>query len=199
MLMESEQPPYDFIMNSGASPQKQGILPSGASKKQRILIMAGIGAVLLIIFGMIFSLLFGGENPNTAASLKMAQQHTEALRIADIGTKKARGSEARNLAATAKLSLQSTEDKIVAIASKERKLKPAELAGAKSTKTDDLLTRAEQNNLFDEAFIETLRGQIRTYLAQIRVVHQGSSSKNDKKTLDEVHAQLSQILPAESE
>lgn len=196
MLMNSEQPPYDFIMNSGAAPQKPGLLPAGADKKQRVLIAAGVGVVLLIIFGVAYNLLFNRPDPTLAASLKMAQQHTEALRVADIGLKKARSSDARNLAATVKLSLQSSEDKIVAIASKGRKLNKAQLEATKDTKTDELLTRADQNNLFDQAFRETIQAQIRAYLKQLRVVYEGSTSKADQKTLDEVHSQLNKILPA---
>lgn len=199
MLMESEQPPYDFIMNSGATPQKKGLLPSGMSKKQRILIVAGAGLALLMIFGIVFNLLFNRPDPTLGASLKMAQQHTEVLRVADIGVKKARSSTTRNLASTVKLSMQSSEDKIVAIASKGRKIAAAQLNSAKDLKTDEALTTADQNNRFDEAFTETIHTQIRAYLAQLRTVYQASKSKEDKKVLDEVHNQLNKVLPAQPE
>lgn len=196
--MESEQPPpYDFIMNSGASPQKKGLLPSGMSKKQRILIVVGAGLGLLMIFGIVFNLLFNRPDPALGASLKMAQKHVEVLRVADIGVKKAKSSNTRNLASTAKLSLQSSEDKIVAIASKGRKITPAQLNAAKDLKTDEELTTADQNNRFDEAFTETIHTQIRAYLTQLRTVYQVSKSKEDKKILDEVHNQLNKVLPSQ--
>lgn len=196
--MEPKQPPYDFIMNSGATPpQKSGLLPLGNSKKQRILIAAGIGLVLLIVFGVIFNWLFNRPDPSIAASLKMAQQHTELLRVSDIGTKKARSPEAKNLAATVKLTLQSSQDKIIGMASKPQKPTKAQLDASKNTKTDDLLTRAEQNNVFDQAFMEVVHEQIRAYLEQLRIVHQASNSTQDRRTLDEIRTQLSQLLPSD--
>lgn len=196
-VMEPKQPPYDFIMNSGAAPQKSGLVSGGVSKKQRILVVGAVGLFLLIIFGVVFNLLFNRPDPNLAQSLKMAQQHTETLRIADIGVKQARGSDARNLAATVKLSLQSSGDKIVAIASKNQKINVAQLNATKNVKIDELLTTANQNNRFDEVFTEVIYAQIRSYLQQLMVVYQNSTSKSDKQTLDEVHSQLNKILPAQ--
>lgn len=195
--MQSQQPPYDFIMNSGASPQKKGLLPSGMSKKQKVFIFGGAGLFVLLILGAIFSLFFNRPDPGLDASLKMAQQHTEILRVADIGTKKAKSSTTRNLAATIKLSMQSSEDKIVAIASKGRKPTPAQLNAAKDLKTDEALTTADQNNRFDDAFTSAIHDQIRQYLQQIRIVYDATNSSQDKKTLDEVHTQIAKILPSD--
>ncbi len=197
MGMESKQPPYDFIMNSGASPQKRGLLPSNTTKKQRVLMMAGAGVVFLIIFGIVLSLFFNRPDPALGASLKMAQQHTELLRVADIGTRQAKSSTTRHLSATVKLSLQSSEDSILSIANKNRKLTPAHLNAAKNLGTDENLTSASQNNRFDEEFTSTIHAQISEYLKQIQVVKDATKSDQDKKTLGEIHDQLARILPSD--
>ncbi len=195
MVMAQEKNPYDFIMNPGQKPKlKLPAFLSGNNKKQRIIIVAAGSVFLIIIMMMLFSFIF--RNNNGPQTLKLVQQHTELLRISDLGKRDARGSDAKNLASTIKLTLQSTEDQIVAIAKKDQKIGAKEISGGKNTKTEQTLTEAKQNNRFDEVFTETIYVQIRTYLTQIKVVYDASSSNNDKKTLNDLHTQLSKLLPA---
>lgn len=196
MEPDQNQNTYEFIMNSGAAP-KRSWLPGG-SKKQKIVIVGIAAAILLFIFGLIFTLVFSGNNATAEQTLKLAQQHKELLRIAEIGIDKARSSSAKNLSTTVKLTLQSSEDQITAIAKKDQKVSNAQLSGGKNTKVDDALIRAEQNNRFDEAITETLHAQIRSYLTQVKKVHDASSSKKDKQTLTDLYNQLSKLLPAQS-
>lgn len=188
--------PYDFIMDSGASPKRRWLpLPTGGGKKQRLLFAFIAGGILLLIFGIIFSLLFSSAD-TTQQTLKMAQQHKELLRVSEIGVKKSRSDGARNLATTVKLTLQSSEDQIVAIAKKDQKLTNKELSAGKNEVTDQALATAEQTNRFDEAFIETIHAEIRAYLKQLKIVYDASSSKSDKLIINDVHTQLNKLLPA---
>ena len=197
--MQPEQPPYDFIMSSGAEPQKKGFF-ANATKRQRILVVGGAAMVMLMLLGILLALFSSGTDPRLEQRLKLGQQHAELLRISDIGIRKARGSDARNLATTAKLSLSSYEAKVTEIAKKNQaKVTNAQLAGGKDPKTDEALTTAEHNNRFDEVFTETMYVQIRAYLKQLQTVYKNSTSNSEKQTLDEVHRQLNGLLPSQPE
>lgn len=198
--MNPEQTPYDFITDpgNGPGPSKKSWLPqlpSGSNKRQRMLIIGGAVTIVLVIFSIMFSLIFGGNDGAKAETLKLAQEHTELMRVADIGIKSARGSDARNLATTVKLTLQSSNEQVVAIANKGQKVGNKELVLGKDTTTDEALTTALQTNRFDEEFTETIHEEIRDYLRQLKVVYNASDSKKEKETLDEVYRQLNSLLP----
>lgn len=186
-------------MNPKSKPGKVSQL-DGLSKRKRLMLAAAAGAGLLLVFGIIFSLLLGGGGESTAQqTLKLAQQHKETLRIAEIGIKKSRSSEVRNLATTVKLTLQSTENQIVAIAQKDQeKVTNSQLSAGKNTKTDEALVNAEQNNRFDEKFKQTIYSHIEVYLQQLRIVYNASDSKSDKQVLDNIYSQLYKILPSQT-
>lgn len=197
--MKQQQRPDDFIMNPKSKPGKVSQL-DGLSKRKRLMLAAAAGAGLLLVFGIIFSLLLGGGGESTAQqTLKLAQQHKETLRIAEIGIKKSRSSEVRNLATTVKLTLQSTENQIVAIAQKDQeKVTNSQLSAGKNTKTDEALVNAEQNNRFDEKFKQTIYSHIEVYLQQLKIVYNASDSKSDKQVLDNIYSQLYKILPSQT-
>lgn len=186
-------------MNPKSKPGKVSQL-DGLSKRKRLMLAAAAGAGLLLVFGIIFSLLLGGGGESTAQqTLKLAQQHKETLRIAEIGIKKSRSSEVRNLATTVKLTLQSTENQIVAIAQKDQeKVTNSQLSAGKNTKTDEALVNAEQNNRFDEKFKQTIYSHIEVYLQQLKIVYNASDSKSDKQVLDNIYSQLYKILPSQT-
>jgi len=185
----------DFIMNPQTGPKLGGINPS-STKKKRIILAAAGGVFLLLIFGIVFSFLTGGGKATTEQTQKLAQQHIELLRVSDIGLSQSNDYDTRNLATTVKLTLQSTQDQVVAIAKKDqKKLTSAQLSAGKDTKTDETLTTAQQTNKFNAVFIEIIHTQIRAYLQQLRVVHDASSSKQDKQTLDDIYRQLHKLLP----
>src|SRR3990167_2153846 len=138
MQNENTQPDYGFILDPSQQTKKT-MLPSG-NKKQRILIVLTGGAILLVLTVVGFSLIFGGGS--SEQSLQLAQKHTELIRIAQIGTEKAKDSKAKNLAITTKLTLQSSQPKVLKITNQKAESK-ALLAG-KNESTDKSLTEAEQ-------------------------------------------------------
>jgi flagellar basal body-associated protein FliL len=167
---------------------------SGGTKK-RLLIIVGGAVLLLVVFGVVFSLLFGGDDKVAQQTLKLAQQHTELIRVAEIGTKQAKAQDTRNRATTAKLMLQSSQDQITAIAKRDQAVSSAQLAGDKSSKTDTALQTAEQTNRFDEVFLETLYTQLRSYQKTIKTTLPLITSSKDKQTLNDLHSQIDKLLP----
>lgn len=168
---------------------------SGAGTKKRVLVVIGILMALVLVFGLAFSFLFSGGDETAQQTLKLAQQHTELIRISEIGAKQARAQDTKNLATTVKLVLQSSESEVVAIAKRDQPVSNTQLSAGKNTKTDTLLETAEQTNRFDEAFIETLFSQLRAYQQSLKTTHAQLSSAKEKQTLNDLYIQIDKLLP----
>lgn len=174
---------YDFIMNPG-QPQKKTLLPSGNSTKQRILVVAIAGAVLVTIIMVIFSLLANSGKGGTEDLITAAKQQTELIRVAGIGVSKARSTPVRNLAITTQLSLQSQKAPLLtAIKDQGGKVNEKDLALGKISATDTLLKDAEQSNRFDEVFFEKLQADLVAYQKTVKKAYDAASNKKAKQTL----------------
>ena len=191
MQPQKQQPDYGFIFNPD-KPQKRSLLPGGG-KKRRILIAAAGGLVLLIVFYMIFSLVFSGDG-NKELTLKMAQEHTELVRITEIGEEKARGQSAKNLATTTRLTLMSNQQAIIDIANKQQKVDKKLLAAGQDKDTDSKLEQAEQRSQFDEVFTQQLSEKLEAYREDLNTAFDQSKSSKNKQLYSELYQELGDII-----
>jgi hypothetical protein len=172
---------YDFILNPQQAPKKS-LLPSG--KQGRIMVVAGGAAVLLIIALLLGSILSSAGKENVENLVIAAKQQNELIRVAEIGSSKARGQAAKNIAITTKLSLQSQQAAMLdALKTQGRKLTPKDLAASQNPKTDQLLTQAEQSNKFDEVFIDTMQTSLTNYQKAVQKAYDGATSRKLKAAL----------------
>lgn len=171
---------YDFIFNG--QPPKKSLLPGQNSKTARILLVAGGGVALVLIAVVVISLLSGSGGATTAVLTNIAKQQNELIRISEIGDKKARSSEAQNLAATTKLSLKSDQASLLASMGRKKPSVKILAEGQKPT-TDQLLTQAEQSNRFDEVFIQTVQTQLAAYRQSVKKAYDETSDNKTKQLL----------------
>ena len=200
--MPDGQNPYDFILNSSNQPKKSGLghfLSSPQNKTQRIIFIAAGGVILLMLALIVFSLIFSSGGGNRDQLLGLAQRHAELVRVSDIGLEKSRDSEARNLAATTKLSLQSSQSNLMTIVNKTGKVGNKELSAGQDPETDKALEAAERNNRFDEAFIQILSDQLQEYQTELKATHSASSSAANKQTYSNILNQVGALLPEQTE
>ncbi|MDZ7785931.1 MAG: hypothetical protein U5L95_02310 [Candidatus Saccharibacteria bacterium] len=189
MLMQPSDNKPDYSFLSGA-PTKQG-----PSKKRRIMIVAGGGAVLLFVVIMLFSLIFGGSGGDSPErTLRLAQMHTELVRVSEVGTDKARGQDAKNLANGTRLTLLSDQADIIAIAERNQDISSKLLAAGQDTETDETLTQAEQRSRFDEVFIPLLIEEIQEYQGELQAAHEASSSSSNKEVYSNLYDDLRKIV-----
>jgi flagellar basal body-associated protein FliL len=174
---------YDFFMNQGATAGKVPMMGGGNSMKRRIILVV-IGAVILIILAIVATqLLFNSKPDNAQQLLEIAQQQNELIRISGIGVEKARGTDAKNLAMTTKLSLSTDQQPLIdALAKQNIKAKP-QLNDTKNSKTDALLDTAEQNNRFDDEFLKYLRTELASYQKKLNDAYKNTSSKSLKEAM----------------
>ena len=190
MAMADQQPSYDFITNP-AQAQKKSLLPGGGDSLQIRIIVVAAGLILLLIVGFIgMTLISSGGKSQQDALIKLTQQQAELVRISKIGIDKARDPAALNLATTTNFTLRSDQQALIVVAKTPAK----QLALGKNAKTDIALTAAEQANRFDEVFTQTLQTQLTAYQKNLKIAHEGASSKKTKTVLAEQYAHATSLL-----
>lgn len=140
--------------------------------------------MLLMFLSLIFSAVFNRTTDITNQLVVIAKQQNELIRIADIGTEKARVADAQNLAMTTKLSLSSQQQNLLGIVGNNgRKLSNNELNESKDASNDRLLNEAEQNNRFDEVFIELLESELLAYQKNLEQVYRQTPDQSTRQAL----------------
>lgn len=189
--------PYEFITAGG--PVGKNTVLGGGGQKKRIIIVSIAAVLLLIVSLIVFSILSSGGGNVKADYQKLVQQQAELIRISEIGVSKARQTETKNLAITTQLTLSSDQAELLKIAKKAKaKTDAKSLVLGKDTKTDALLTTADQTNQFDQTFIKTLLAQLKDYQDNLKKVYDASSSKSTKDTLSKDYDAVKILLGGQS-
>ena len=207
LLMQPNQPvgspspaqnPYDFITNPGTPPKKS--LFGGGSTKNRVFVVA-IGILVLIILAtVVMSLLSSAGNGSTSALKSLVSQQEEIIRISELGTRNAKGIEARALAITTSLSVKTQQNEMVNyLSSKSTEVSKEELAAEKDTKIDATFEDATTNNRFDEVFTETLLRKLATYTNLLESTHKDAGNDKAQAVLKSSYISASTLLKGSEE
>lgn len=175
------KPDYDFIFNPDQQQKKK--LPIPGSKKGRIITVAVIAAVLVMAGSIVAGIISNAGKADTEALVTAARQQQELIRISKLGIEKAKTGEAKNIAVTTLLALESEQDDMQA-AIKTAGLNPKKvLVGSADTKTTQALTAAEQNNRFDEEFLKVMTASLTAYQKSVKAAYDGATSTKLKAAL----------------
>lgn len=178
--------PYGFIMDAGTpAPKSKLPIPMGSTSKNGRILIVIIGAVILaIIAAIVMAFLSSGGDQTIKDVTKLAQEQNELIRIADIGAKKAKGTEAQNLALTTKFTITSDQKQTLEYLSTQRhKVSSSILKATKNTQTDNALTVAAQNNNFDETFIKTIGSMLISYKSDVSKTYNDATARPNAKKL----------------
>ena len=186
---------YDFITNPSKPPKKSVLPGRGSSKTQRIVIVV---AGLVILFMLIFifaSLLSSSGRSNTEQLTVVLQTQTEVSRVAEIGENKSSTEDAKKLAATVNIVVESQKNQLNGLLAKQDiKVNAKQLSAGKDAKTDETLTTAEKNGRFDDAFVQTMRTELEDYQKTLKTAYDGSPSKSVREALDADYQQVALLL-----
>jgi hypothetical protein len=186
--------PYDFITNPGQRPKRQ-LFGGGGSLTKRIILVVGGAVLLMIIIAIVVSFLTSGGSSNLNSLKSIVAQQQELARVAGIGADKAQDSTIRSYALTAKLSVTSQQQKLIAyLESKNVKLSKEELAAKQDKSVDEALDAATSSNRFDEAFNEELTGQLNNYATDLQEAFDSTSNQNGKTVLSDSYSSTAIIL-----
>lgn len=188
--MNSNHNPYDFIVNSGASPKK-GLLGS-FNKQQRLLVLVAGLTIVFIVFITVVMSFFGGSGINKEQTAALARQHAEIIKLASVGSEKALNIETRSFATSVQLSLQSSQQRLNTVVGTE---KDKDSALGKNEETDKALAQAEQSNRFDEVFTKMLSDALVAYQRDLKNVYDNTDSAKDKQVLTDIFNDVTALIP----
>lgn len=184
--------PYEFITNPGQAPKKPLL---GGSTKSRVLLVVGGIFLLFIIFGIANALLSSGKNASTQALKNIVAEQEEIIRIADIGTTDALGSEARGYAITVSMTTQTNQQEMLDVLKTTKiKISNPELKAKFSAKTDEAFTAAKANNRYDEALTQALNESLTKYMKNLKSAYNVVSSEKTKTAIDKAYTNADTLL-----
>lgn len=177
--------PYDFLANDPRK-QRRSLPLAGLSFRKKLLLLGGGAVIIMIIIALVSSLFLNGSSNTVQQIRALAIEQNELIRISELGSQKARSSNAMNLAVTARATITSDQKATITyLGSQKQKIPAKELATGKNAKTDDLLRRAEQANQFDDVFTKELQTELKTYQANVKKAYDATSSKKAKALLSD--------------
>lgn len=192
-----QQNPYAFIMDDKPNQPKRSLLPSGGSKGARLGLMAVGGLVVLVIGFMLVSLLFGGDKNKAQQLLSIAQQQTELIRVADLTERQTavQRTSTQALAINTSLSLTSSQQQILPLLKKAgMKNYEKKLELTKSSKTDQQLAAAVQDNNYDQVFTDVITTGLKKYQTSLKQLYSTTKSTKEKQILQSAYKDASVLM-----
>jgi hypothetical protein len=178
-----QQNPYDFILNPGQKPKKR-LIGSGNSLKSRILLIAGLAAVLMVVIYIVMTILGNAGKGDINTLKKLASQQVELIRIADMGADKAVDIGTRSFAITAETSLLTDQKALEDYLEKQEvKLTKLELNSQKDEEIDNKLEAAISSNRYDDVFREILTDHLNDYAKDLKSAYNSTGNKTVKALL----------------
>lgn len=163
--------------------------------KQKILMITAGGAVLVILLA-IATTVFGGGQSNQDLYWKAIRQHAEIIRVSELGSTSARNNAAKNLAINTRQTMQSQQTDLYALATAAgiKKINPKDAQAGKDTSTDDKLTKADQLNEYDQAFMDVMKTELQQYQSTLKEIYDKTKSEKNKTLLSNFYTQAQVLI-----
>lgn len=182
---------YDFILKSAAPPKKNFLI--GGSQTKTIIAFLSI-VIVLVIFAVIGFSMLNSNDSTTEPLVKITQQQNEIIRIANSSTGKAKSQKAIQLATVSSVAITTDQKALIAyLAKQKRKVTPKELLLLKNKKADDILTTANNNGRYDEAFLQVMNELLTDYQKSLQASY-NNVGKNGKEILSKSFDNVTLIL-----
>lgn len=171
---------FDYILNAPTPKKTPLAFGTGGNQKQRILVSI-IFVVVVLIIVLVGFVIFRSVTKKDYTSYKSAvDQQTEIIRIADLGSTKARTASVKNYASSVRLITTSEKSETVSfLKNSGLKIDEKALALKKDGNNDTLLASAEQANQYDEKLVAILNGLVVTYQKNIKSLP-AATTKSEK-------------------
>ena len=188
-----QQQPYDFILNP-EQPKRGFTFPGGGNKVVRLAIILGGLLMILIIFAILKSFLISG--PDYTPYVSVAQDQQELIHLTTAAAKQQNLSVVNlNYTSTAKLSLSSSQTKLLAYLNKQHKKVSGKTLSLKvSTASDSQLTNAQSAGTYNQVYHDLVQTKLNTYLNDLNHAFQISNGKNGRALLKDDYTQAQLLL-----
>jgi len=191
----SDQNPYDFIMNPGAAPVKKPLSLGGKNSFfVKIGLIAGGAIVFMIVAAIVINTLTA-DKTNTADLETLAATQTEIARVASKGTSGSSSTvSVRSFAVSAQLTMLTQQHATVNfLATKNIKMNTKKLSAAVNSQTDAKLQAASSSSTFDTVFVGVMKEQLANYLSNLETYYKNATN-NDVKAMIQTDFQQTQML-----
>ena len=191
----SDQNPYDFIMNPSAPGPKK---PLGLGGKNSFFVKIGLiagGAIVFMIVATIVINSLTSDKTNTADLETLAATQTEIARVASKGISGSSNTVAvRSFAISAQLTMLTQQHATVNfLATKDVKMNTKKLSAALNAQTDTKLQAASSSSTFDAVFVGVMKEHLAAYLANLETYFKNATN-NDVKLMLQTDFQQTQML-----
>jgi hypothetical protein len=183
-----DQNNYNFIMNQGTKPA--GFLNSGG-KKQRIIIVA-IGAVILLILGIIIMAVLSSGSKSTADLLApVAASQADIIEITDMGAKAARDTALINKTASVSAVLITQNNTTASYLGKDAK---KIIAPYQNNEFEAELEEAKTTGSFDKEYTAILSNRLDLYRQTLVTAYNQAPTAKLKKELESYYSQVGILI-----
>lgn len=180
-------------MNPGQAKKSIALKPNLLGNKL-ILVVAGL--IVLIIVLLLGSSLFGGSSADEAAMLKIVQQQTEIVRIAETVKGQPSASQtSQNIANSTILVIGSDKTNLVSYLTKNGvKLTDKQIVLGKDATVDAKLTSAASTGNYDTVFQQVMKAELQEYNNTLSATYQATSGQNLKSVLSANYSNAELLL-----
>ncbi|MGH7241516.1 MAG: hypothetical protein ACREGB_04430 [Candidatus Saccharimonadales bacterium] len=180
----SSNSPYEFIMNPQKPSRKPVALVGGNPMLQRVAIVVGILAIVVIAGAVLSSVLSAGSKEKTAGLLAVAQQQTELIHVATDGANNTTTLPMQNLAQNVLAAVTSDNNALLDYMSKNKqKVTPQLLAATQSKTIDASLKSAQENNTYDSTFKDIVQTELNDYAIALQKAYKDGLGSKGKALL----------------
>lgn len=163
----------------------------GGGKKQRIIFVA-IGAVLLIILGVVvFSILNAGNKSTSELLAPVAAAQSDIIDITDIGAKDARDTALINKTASVSLVVTTQNNSVNSYLGKDAKKITAPYQNSEYKKE---LEDAKNSGSFDKEYTAILSNRLDMYRQELVTAYNKAPTTKLKKELESYYSQIGVLI-----
>lgn len=150
---------YSFILKAPQQPKKTGL----SLNNRGLLFLAGAVLIILVVV-----LVFASRGSSQTEVVGAAARATEIARVSDQVIQTTSDPDAKNLASTVSLSMNSEKAQLVSyLAANKTKVGTKDLAADQSTSTDAQLQAAAQNNSLSQTYYNYLKTNLALYQTEL--------------------------------
>ncbi|OGL35236.1 hypothetical protein A3F65_04315 [Candidatus Saccharibacteria bacterium RIFCSPHIGHO2_12_FULL_47_16b] len=184
------QPNFDFIMKDEPKPKRKFGLPK-MTWPMLVIVIGALLAILITIFGLAFR-----GSGNTEKIYSLISQTAEIVRVNSLATGQAKDADTKNLIVTASAALSSQQKQLQDyLSSKKVKIDNKKIAPAASSDIDNKLKDALANNIYDQTYLNYLKGELTSYQNSLDTAYQSAGSEL-KSILSAAYGSTAVILSA---
>lgn len=174
-------PQYEFIMNPGSAGGNNGL---GSLLSKRNAFIAG-GVLLFILIIIVIGSSLSGSKADFTSVISVAEDQTELMRVAKLGTTDAVSNNAQDVAYNVDVSMTTAQQQTLAyLLANHTKVGTRQLSLKQSATTTTDLSTALANSTFDSTFLSHIQSLLTTYSQDLNTAFKADTGPKGRQLLE---------------